>query len=62
VDGLLINKDEKFEFCKECVFRMQHKESFPKEGGLRFGEVLGLVHCNVWGVTKITSFGGVQYF
>jgi hypothetical protein len=54
--------DEKFEFCKECVFRMQHKESFPKEGGLRFGEVLWLVHYNVWGLTQTTSFGGVQYF
>jgi len=62
VDGLLINKDKKFKFCKECVFRMQHKESFPNEGGLRFGEVLGLIHCNVWGLTKTTSFGGVQYF
>ncbi len=62
MDGLLINKDEKLEFCKECVFRMQHRESFPKEGGSRFGEVLGLIHCDVWGLAKTTSLGRVQYF
>ncbi len=31
------------------------------KGQLRSGEVLGLVHCDVWGPTKTTSFGGVRH-
>jgi len=62
VDGFIINKDEKLKFNKDYVFKMQYKESFPKEGQSRSSEVLGLVHCDVWGLAKTISFGGVRYF
>jgi hypothetical protein len=44
------------------VLGKQHRESFPKEGVSRANEVLKLIHCDVWGPTKTTSFGGVWYF
>jgi hypothetical protein len=32
------------------------------KGGLYTIEILGLVHCNVWGLGKTTSLGEVWYF
>ncbi len=60
--GLSINKDEELEFCEGYVLGKQHKESFPKERGSRVGEVLRLIHYDVCGLAKTTSFGGVWYF
>jgi hypothetical protein len=62
MDGLSINKDDELEFCESYVLGKQHRESFPKEGVSRANEVLKLIHCDVWGPTKTTSFGGVWYF
>lgn len=60
MDGLSINKDDELEFCEGYVLRKQHRESFPKEGVSRASEVLRLIHCDVWGLVKTTSFGGVH--
>jgi hypothetical protein len=62
MDGLSINKDDELEFCEGYVLGKQHRESLPKEGVLRASEVLRLIHCDVWGLAKTTSFGGVWYF
>ncbi len=62
MDGLSINKDDELEFCEGYVLGKQHRESFPKEGVSRVSEVLRLIHCDVWGPAKTTSFGGVWYF
>jgi hypothetical protein len=49
-------------FCESCAFGKQHKEPFPMNGAFRTTKVLGLVHLDVWGPTKVTSFNGSRYF
>jgi len=44
--------------CSECNIQ----NHFPRREDRDFGEVLGLVHCDVQGLAKTTSLGGVQYF
>jgi hypothetical protein len=49
-------------FCESCAFGKQHKEPFPMNGASCITKVLGFVHLDVWGPTKITSFNGSRYF
>ena len=48
--------------CKGCIEGKQHRIPFPKEGGRRSSEILGLVHTDVCGPMKTTSMGGARYF
>lgn len=54
-------KDE-FTFCESCVQGKHYREAFPKEGASRANKLLGLIHTDVWGLTKSPSFGGAKYF
>jgi hypothetical protein len=59
---LSINKDVELEFCESCTLEKQHWEPFPKEGGLRVAKLLGLVHCDIQGLVKTSSFRGCVVF
>jgi hypothetical protein len=49
-------------FCESCAFGKQHKEPFPMNGASCTIKVLGFVHLDVWGPTKIRSSNGSRYF
>jgi hypothetical protein len=54
--------EAKLPFFQGCVLGKEHKESFPNEGATRASEILGLVHNDIWGLAKTTSFKGARYF
>jgi hypothetical protein len=62
VTGLNIGDGSKTEFCKGCVHGKQQRTPFPKDGGTRASELLELVHTDLCGPMKQTSFGGAKYF
>jgi hypothetical protein len=49
-------------FCESCAFGKQHKEPFPMNGAFCTTKILGLLHLDVWGPTKVTSFNGLKVF
>jgi hypothetical protein len=49
-------------FCESCAFGKQHKEPFPMNGTFCATKILGLLHLDVWGPTKVTSFNGLKVF
>ena len=65
VTGMDLNKEAlnpPHPVCKGCIEGKQHRIPFPKEGGTRSSEILGLVHTDVCGPMKTTSMGGARYF
>jgi hypothetical protein len=62
VEGLILKSQENLNFCEGCVFGKQHIEPFPTSRASRASKLLGLVHFDVCGPTKIPSFGGAKYF
>jgi hypothetical protein len=58
VGGLSIKKDAKLKFCEGCMVGKQHREPFPKQGGIGATKV----HCDILGLSETNSFGGVGYF
>jgi hypothetical protein len=62
MEGINIDKGAELNFCEGCVQGGQHKETFSKEGRLHVEKLLELVHTNIWGPTKTSSFGGTRYF
>ena len=49
-------------FCEDCVLGKQKKVSFTKVARTLKTDKLELVHTNVWGPSKVPSFGGSRYF
>ena len=62
VDGFQYNPSKELEFCEPCAKGKQHKKKFPKVGGKRASEKLGIVHTDVCGKIEVKSIGGCEYF
>ena len=62
VEGLDYKQCDIKEICKPCIEGKHHKQKFPKVGGTRATEVLGLVHTDVCGKMDTESLSGKEYF
>jgi 5'-3' exoribonuclease 2 len=50
----------KLEFCKHCVFGKQKKVSFSTATHRTKG-ILDYIHSDLWGPSKVPSYGGRRY-
>lgn len=50
----------KLEFCKHCVFGKQKNVSFSTATHRTKG-ILDYIHSDLWGPSKVTSYGGRRY-
>ena len=48
--------------CEGCILEKKFKMSFPKESEIRARKALELIHTNVCGPIKPSSFGMNNYF
>ena len=63
VDGLSSDDlSDKFDVCESCIKGKIHRTPFPKTGGKRADEPLGLVHSYVCGKINSKSLSGGEYF
>ena len=63
VSGMDLGKGESpMSFCEGCVQGKQHRAPFPKDAGTRASKPLEIVHSDVCGPMRTTSFGGARYF
>ena len=62
VDGFNYNASRQIGFCEPCVDGKHHRSSFPKGGGNRSNDLLGIVHSDVCGRIETKSLGGAEYF
>jgi hypothetical protein len=61
VNGLpFINQPN--QLCEGCLIGKQFRKSFPKKFTTRANELLQLVHADVCGPIKASSFGKNRYF
>ncbi|XP_073153303.1 uncharacterized protein [Henckelia pumila] len=56
-----LSKD-KMELCENCIIIKQKRKSFPKESLTRASKPLELIHADICGPLKPTSFGKNNYF
>jgi hypothetical protein len=47
--------------CVSCQKAKSHKLPFPTSDS-RSNTILGLIHCDLWGPTPITSISGYRYY
>ena len=50
------------DFYESCLYGKQKRVSFVKTGKEKKSERLELVHTVVWGLAKVSSFGGSHYY
>ena len=63
VDGIAnLETSEASTTCVGCIHGKQHRQPFPLEGGKRATALLGIVHTDICGPMKTTSFNGAKYF
>ena len=62
VDGFDYEPKKESSFCKPCIDGKQSTLPFPKTGGERSDELLGIVHSDVCGKTKTKLLSGAEYF
>lgn len=55
-------KEEALPQCVHCLKGKQTRQPFKKKNAQRASEVLELVHIDVCGPMKETSWGGARYF
>ena len=48
--------------CESCELGKHHRTSFPSRVNTRSSAAFDLVHCDVWGPSRIESRGGFKYF
>ncbi|KAJ4807357.1 polyprotein [Rhynchospora pubera] len=60
VHGIPMIHDIKF--CEGCVYGKHSRSSFPKHPGRKTEGILDLVHTDLCGPMRTTSFGGSKYF
>lgn len=51
----------KLHFCEDCVLKKATRVSF-KTTLHNIKQTLDYTHLDLWGLSKITSYGGVRYF
>ena len=62
VDGFDYEPKKKSSFCEPCADGKQSTLPFPKTGGERSDELLGIVHSDVCGKIETKSLSGEEYF
>lgn len=62
VTGLDYDVTKDTNFCEPCLDGKHHRSSFPKSGGRRDTQLLGIVHSDVCGRIEAKSLGGAEYF
>ena len=62
VDGSDYEPKKESSFCEPCVYGKRSTLPFPKTGGERSDELLGIVHSDVCGKTKTKLLSGAEYF
>ena len=62
VDGFDYDVSKEQKFCEPCIDGKHHQQPFPKTGGERSTELLGIVHSDVCGKIETKSLGGTEYF
>ena len=62
VDGLGYNREKKPSFCEPCIDGKQCRMPFPKTGGERSEELLGVVHSDVCRKIETKSLNRAEYF
>ena len=62
VDGFDYDAAKTPSFCEPCVDGKQCRMSFPKTGGERSEELLGVVHSDICGKIETKSLSGAEYF
>ena len=62
VDGFDYDVSKEQKFCEPCIDGKHHGQPFPKTGGERSTELLGIVHSDVCGKIETKSLGGAEYF
>ena len=60
VDGFDYEPKKESSFCEPCVDGKQSTLSFPKTGGERSDELLGIVHSDVCGKTEKKSLSRAE--
>ena len=60
--GFNYDVSKEIHFCEPYAQEKHHRSCFPKDGGKRSEEPLGLVHSNVCGKTNAKSLSGAEYF
>ena len=62
VEGFDYNPTKASKFCEPCVDGKQSKVPFPKTGGEKSRELLGIIHTDVCGKIESKSLSGAEYF
>jgi hypothetical protein len=66
VSGFNFNKNfikDDLQVCEPCVEGKHHHQKFPKDGGTRAKDPLGIVHTDICGkMDDVPSLGGKEYF
>ena len=62
VDGFDYEPKKESSFCEPCVDGKRSRWPFPKTGGERSDELLGVVHSDVCRKTEAKSLSGTEYF
>ena len=62
VDGFDYEPKKESSFCEPCVDGKRSTWPFPKTGGERSDELLGVVHSDVCRKTEAKSLSGTEYF
>ena len=62
VDGFDCEPKKESGFCEPCVDGKQSTFPFPKTGGERSDELLGIVHSDACEMIETKSLSGTEYF
>lgn len=62
VEGFDYDATKKPTFCEPCIDGKQSKIPFPKTGGDRSKNLLGIIHSDVCGKIETKSLSGAEYF
>ena len=62
VDGFYYSPKKESSFCEPFVDGKQSTLPFPKTGGERSYELLGIIHSDVCGKIEAKSLSGAEYF
>jgi hypothetical protein len=62
LDGMNLKEMSLHCICERCVKGKHQKTSFPKDGATKASQPLEIVHTNVCGPMRTTSYCGTRYF
>jgi hypothetical protein len=62
VNGMNLKEMPLHHVCEACIESKHQRTYFPKDETTRASKLLELVHSDVCGSMKTTSYGGARYF